>query len=562
MSDRARIACGDIRRHVYGMLMLLPALALGQEAPAGPAPQPSGIPAASTGIGRSDAWRGGTDPFHDPLRTEPGRLSQPLSVPLPPDLLAAPARAAALPLAGSDLVAARWPCASRQAAGGHAGQQEALRLLQEEQADPRGGAATLLLSLPTAIHLALCHNPQLSASWSAVAQQAAQLGQARSAYWPQFSAGMARQRSRVDYGGGAAAAQTNWATRQQAVASWRLWDFGARGARVDAAQAQLQAAVRSQDATVRQVLGDVLQAYGEAQADQARLATQRSLLPLAERGVQAAERRQAGGAGSRNDLLQASAALARTRLELSRSQGELDKTHARLTYLIGLPPGTTYGTDAAEPAPGPGAPDAGDDPQQLLTRSLDDWLDQAARNHPAVLAAKAQWQAAQASLQAVQSEGSPTLDFTLAHYRNGRPDVALTDTRSRENVMGLTLNIPLFDGFAHTYKVRAAQALIEQKAAELQATEQQALQEIVQLHAEARAALNNLHAARSLFAIAIEAAASSQRQYEAGAADIVQLNQSLGNLQQAQLELARCRTDWGKARLRLWLQETSPQALP
>lgn len=77
----------------------------------------------------------------------------------------------------------------------------------------------------------------------------------------------------------------------------------------------------------------------------------------------------------------------------------------------------------------------------------------------------------------------------------------------------------------------------------------------------ARAALNNLQAARSLFAVSSDAAASSQRQYEMGAADIVLLNQSLGNLQQAQLELARGRTDWNKARLRLWLQETSAQPL-
>ena len=178
-------------------------------------------------------------------------------------------------------------------------------------------------------------------------------------------------------------------------------------------------------------------------------------------------------------------------------------------------------------------------------------------SHPAIQAARTQWQTARANLKAVQSEGLPTIDLNLGHYRNGRPDTAATAGAPRENVVGLSLNLPLFDGFAHTYKVRTAQTQVEQKAIELQAAEQQTLQDIVQLHAQARAALSNLQAARSLYAISTEAAQSAQRQYERGAADIVQFNQSLANLQQAQGELTRSHTDWNQARLSLWLQETA-----
>ena len=544
---------------------MLPALAFGQASHPGQAHRELQAPQAITTVPvaapakRPGTWRDRLTPLQDPLRTEPTPLRQPLAVPLPPDLLAAPPGSPKQPQPIGSLLLTEWPCATRQAA---ASPPSALGLLHAAQAESPGSTtppdAPLLLSLPTAIHLALCHHPQVRASWSAIAQQAAQLGQTRSAYWPQLAAGVGRQRSRASYGG-ATPAETTWATRQHAIVSWRLWDFGARSARADAAQAQLQAALRGQDATARKALADVLQAYGDAQAAQARLVTQRSLRPLAERSMQAAQRRQAGGAGSGNDVLQAAAALARTQLELSRSQGEMDKAHAQLAYLIGLPPATAYRTEAVNPAPagGAGPRPPGDDQHPLLARSLDDWLAQAPQSHPAILAARAQWQAAQASLKAIQSEGLPTLDLNLAHYRNGRPDVAVTASRSSESVVGLSLNIPLFDGFAHTYKVRAAQALVEQKAIELQATEQQTLQDIVQQHAEARAALNNLQAARSLYAVAAEAAQSAQRQYEQGVADIVQLNQSLNALQQAQLELARSHTDWNKARLRLWLQETS-----
>ena len=62
-----------------------------------------------------------------------------------------------------------------------------------------------------------------------------------------------------------------------------------------------------------------------------------------------------------------------------------------------------------------------------------------------------------------------------------------------------------------------------QKPIELQATEQQMLQETVQLHAEARAALKNLQMAGGLY------------------------------VQQAELELARSMAEWNGVRLRLEL---------
>ncbi|MFV0679000.1 TolC family protein [Ottowia sp.] len=481
-----------------------------------------------------------------------------MSVPLPPDLLAHPTHTA--PGSATTLISTEWPCATRNIAGQPLNPQWALQTLQERHTVST--AQSPMLTVPTAVQLALCHNPQVRASWSAIAQQAAQLGQAQSAYWPQLSAGIARQRSHLSYDTSSQSPTTIWATSQNAQLSWRLWDFGARSARTGAATAQLQAALYSQDATIQNALTEVLHTYAQAQAAHARLQTQRHLLPLAERVVQAAKRRQQGGAGSGSDTLQAQAAQARIQLEQSRSQGELDKTTAQLTYLLGLPPGTAF---QLEPIHAPTVQTVSqktsqNEAEQLLHQPLDAWLEQARQTHPAIAAAKAQWQAAQASLKVTQSEGMPSVDLNLAHYRNGRPNTDITSNRSRENVIGINLTIPLFDGFNTTYKVRAAQALVEQKAIEYQATEQQTLQELVQLYAEAKATLTNLRMAQNLSAAAQQVAHSTQRQFENGATDIVQLNQSLSSLHQAQLDLAQSQAEWNRARLRLWLYDR-PQPL-
>jgi len=499
----------------------------------------------------------------DPLQAEPAELDQPLRLLVPPDLLAAPPGDPGL----DGFVPLELDCATRAVANDPNNAQQALHTLRAG-----GDSAIPVLSLPLAIQLALCHNPQLRATWSQIAQQAAQLGQARSAYLPQLNAGVSRLRSKVGYPGSNLPDASTETTARNAALNWRLWDFGARGARVEAAQAQVDAALMSQNATLRKVMADLLAAYADAQAAQARRFTQRQLLPLAERNVLSAQRRQAGGAGSANDSLQARAVQARIELEQSRAEGDWRKAQAQLVLQTGLPPGTAFEPSPPWPSSTPEitgrleAPPARADESQgepagplsesterLLAKTLDDWLDDARQNHPAIAAARLQLAAAQAALKAARADGLPTIELSLGHYVDGRPNQSLNAYHSRETFRGITLNLPLFDGFANRYKIRAAQGAVEQKAIEWQATEQQTLQELAQVHAEAHAALGNLRAAANLTRAANAAAQSAQRQYEHGALDILQLNQSLIAWQQALEELTRCQVEWGRARIRLWL---------
>ena len=250
----------------------------------------------------ASGWRDRLTPWQDPARTRPARLEQPLNklldAPPPPDLMALPPGPPASGLdCGPQGGGPGSAAAPARAAASPQHSQWALQTLLSGQPDAPAGQPPLL-TLPAAMHLALCHNPQVRATWPAIAQQAAQVGQAQSGRWPQVSAGLARQRSRVSYGPSDVPSHTTWATSKNAVIAWRLWDWGARSARTAAAQAQLQAALYTQDATVHQTLTELLQTWGRAQAAQTRLHTQQTLAPLASRTVQAARRRQAGGAGS------------------------------------------------------------------------------------------------------------------------------------------------------------------------------------------------------------------------------------------------------------------------
>jgi outer membrane protein len=117
--------------------------------------------------------------------------------------------------------------------------------------------------------------------------------------------------------------------------------------------------------------------------------------------------------------------------------------------------------------------------------------------------------------------------------------------------MGVTLNLPIFEGFARTYKIRGADALVEQRAAELLDVEHRVAMEVVQAYSDASAALKNLEASDTLLRTAQSSLASSQRKYEKGAADVLEILSTQRALAEAQQERIRCVSEWRSASLRV-----------
>jgi outer membrane protein len=250
-------------------------------------------------------------------------------------------------------------------------------------------------------------------------------------------------------------------------------------------------------------------------------------------------RRELRGAAAQTDTLQATTALARASLERSRADGAYRTALALLVSVLGIPSASRLALA-----------DDLSDPDDALRRELDSWLAEAQARHPALLAARSQLASARDNIVQVRSEGLPVLDFSGALYRNGRPNQGIMrDTQ--ETVLGIALTFPLFDGFAHSYKLRGAQAQAEQKEADLRDMEQQVLLEVVKAHADASTALSNLSASKTLLAAAGEAQESVQRKYDRDAADIQDLLATQSALNDAQQERLRCLAEWRSARLRL-----------
>ena len=403
-------------------------------------------------------------------------------------------------------------------------------------ASPEASAA---LTLADAVDLALCQNPQIASAWAGIRMQAAGLGQARAAYLPTLSASAGRQHSRHSVSGATPDASTINSTLVSTSLSWRLFDFGGRNASARAAQALLDAALANHDASLQKVLAGVVQSYFDAQTAQAGWQSRQRQEGMAGAMLATVSRREQRGAAARTDTLQAATALARASLERSRADGSFRKSLAVLVSVLGIP-ATARLTLADDLS----------DPDDALQYELDSWLAQAQARHPALLTARSQLVSTRENIQSTRAEGLPTLDFSGALYRNGRPNQGATQN-TQETVVGVTLTIPLFDGFSRTYKVRGAQAQADQKEADVRDLEQQVLMEVVKSHADAGAALANLAASKSLLAAAAQARDSVQRKYDRDAADIRDLLGTHSSYDDAQQERIRCLADWRSARLRL-----------
>ena len=416
------------------------------------------------------------------------------------------------------------------------------RLPGDEQTLPCSPVVDLspALSLGDVIDLALCHNPQVKAAWAAIKLQASAVGEARAAYMPTLTGSTSRLNNRVHYPDFPANDSRNHGQTVYASLAWRLFDFGGREAHREAVKQQLSAALLSHDASLQRTLAAVIGAYFDALTALAVKEARSEASRLAGRTLEATQRRERNGAAAQSDTLQARAALAKAHLAEQRAVGDHQKALAILNATMNLPSSTRIKL-AISP----------DLPHEEARQGLEYWLQETATRHPAVLAARAQWAAAKAKVEAIRGEGLPTIDFTSNYYRNGYPNQGLQTTSSSTTTWGLTLSIPLFEGFARTYKIRGAQAQAEQGAAQMAEVESQVLAEVVKAHADAVSSVANLGSSAALMEAAQASVTSSEKRYAMGAADILELLSVQAALADAQQERVRCLSEWRSARLRL-----------
>lgn len=392
------------------------------------------------------------------------------------------------------------------------------------------------LALADLVDLALCSQPQTRELWAASRYQAAQVGVAWAAYLPNLNATASAGRVNGDGGspvGGSSYSQSSLGLNL----SWLVSDFGGRDANLENSRQLLLAAQANRDAGIQSVMLAVVQAWSQWQA--ARAAVEAALISekASAESYKAARRRYEVGSATPADSLQAKTAWSQAALARIKAEGELRIARGSLMNALGRD-----ADDALEPA-AVTPPDA----DQGFEVRLQQLMTQAKASRPDLLAAQAQVKAADAAVTAAKAAGRPSISLTAGVSDSHS---SLADS-NHSGSLGLNVSIPLFSGFATTYRIRAAQELRAQKEAQQERTARQISLEVWKAYHTLQTAGEALRASSDLLTSAAQAQKVAKGRFDAGVGGILDLLNADGNLASARQQDIQARFNWLSARYSL-----------
>lgn len=390
-----------------------------------------------------------------------------------------------------------------------------------------GTAARYTLARLT--ELALRHNPQTRAAWAAAQAAAADLGIATADYLPSIDVNATATRTRSATSSGAPLApQTRY--NANVSVSYLLFDFGARGATRDAARASLIAANLEQNQSIQDVVLAVEQSYYQLLGLQALESATQQSLQTAEANLDAVKRRHAAGLATVGDVYQVETTVAQARLNLQQAQGQAAAARGALATAVGLAVDTPF---MLEPWPARA-------PIPEVTTVVEELLTQARARRPELIAAQARVEAAHASRRAAAKSGWPTLSLTGS---SGRTRVVDQDGFPQSTV-GLTLSVPLFNGFRTTYEVRRAEANQASAEAERDRLYYDVQRQVWEAYYNQRTAAATITSAQALQRSARQAAEVSRARYRAGVGTVLEVLSTQAAEAQADVQAIQAQLNW------------------
>lgn len=382
------------------------------------------------------------------------------------------------------------------------------------------------LDLFDVVNLALCNNPQTREVWASSRVQAAQVGVSQGSYFPGVSLSASGNRNLPG---------TNQRTLGLTL-SYLLYDFGARAANLESARQLLVAASSTQDSTVQAVFLAAVQAFYQTHAAQAALDAAGEAERAAKQSFAAAEARYLAGSATPADKLQAQTAWSQATLNRIGADGNLKRTGGTLANIIGLDANRVVALAATNSEAVPADFD----------RDVNALIEEAKRQRPDLIAAEAQVKAAEASAEAARAAGKPSISLTASSTRINSAGVT-----SHGSSLGVSMSVPLFAGYAPTYRIRVAEAQIEAQQARMERVQLQVALDVWNAYQNLVTATQSLRTTADLLASAEQSERVALGRYQAGVGNILDVLNAQSALAGARQQRIQSRLDWNIGRAAL-----------
>lgn len=368
---------------------------------------------------------------------------------------------------------------------------------------------------------------------------------ARSALLPQVngSIGVTERRDRADYHDGSHASgdsrSRSWSVRlDQSLFDWGNYtNLGAARATRAQAQADYEAAVDG-------LLLRVAETYFAVLTAEDALAFAEAEERAVGRQLEQAEQRFEVGLTAVTDVHEARARHDSARAAVINARFALDDAREALSEITGEQHGELMGLRLNIPLAGP------------EPAAMDEWEAAAMQASPVLASRRFALEAAQKNIGTARSGHLPTLGATITHGDTHRlsgsaPLTPSTTIDGRDTVIGLSVNVPIFSGFATQARVR--QAVYQRDAAEDMVEAQRRL-----LQRQTRndfraigAGISSVEARRQALLSAQSALEATQAGFEVGTRTIVDVLLSQQLLFQAQRDYSNARHQFILSSLRL-----------
>ena len=173
----------------------------------------------------------------------------------------------------------------------------------------------------------------------------------------------------------------------------------------------------------------------------------------AQASFAAAQARYTAGSATPADKLSAQTAYSQATLNRITADGILKKSQGTLANVLGLDANRNIALVSANTIAMP----------TNFATNVDTLIEQARLRRPDLQAIAAQVKAAKANTDAARAAGQPTISLAAANNYN-----SISSSNTHNSSIGINFSVPIFSGYAPTYRVRAAEAQVEAKNAQLE----------------------------------------------------------------------------------------------
>jgi outer membrane protein len=434
-------------------------------------------------------------------------------------------------LAGSP-VAARGQCAGDVSTPRAAADCTAVSTPQSTVASLDPNRSYTLAEL---IDIAEHNNPRTRIVWERAKQRAAQLGLAKSAYYPLLAGIAAFADQRIINPFPKPLAPDGFVMvdirviQPELRLQYLIFDGGGREAHVEAAQEEKLAAGANFIQTNQEVALRVASAYYRLLTAQERLQAAEDTLKTAQTTLDAAQARLNNGRGTLPDVLNARSEAAQAIFDRESADGDEKIARVALTEAVGAEPSPNINIDAQKAAPAP----------QQLALPIDALIDRALSGRPDLMAVAADIRAADDAIRAAKAEYKPKIVTEVSVAQTSLWPTAsygVLGSASRPTwSAGVSLEWDIFDGGRRRNQVDAAASRRRQAQDEMTEIHDRATREVWTAYINFRSALRKNEAALALLESAEASYAASLDAYNSGVRNLVDVVTAEKQLAQARL---------------------------